>query len=104
ADARFAKPIDRDLVKRLAREHEVLITIEEGSIGGFGAQVMQFLAWEGLLDHGFKLRPMVLPGHFLDQDTPPRMDEAAGLDAKAILKTALAAIGHQASVTSIERA
>ncbi len=104
ADARFAKPLDQDLIKRLAREHEVLITIEEGAIGGFGAQVMQFLAWEGLLDHGLKVRPMVLPDHFIDQDTPERMYEAAGLDAKSILKTALTAIGHQASVTSIERA
>ena len=104
ADARFAKPIDQDLIKRLAREHEVLITIEEGAIGGFGAHVMQFLAWEGLLDHGLKLRPMVLPDHFIDQDTPERMYEAAGLDAKSILRTALSAIGHQASVTSIERA
>ncbi|HWU25011.1 MAG TPA: 1-deoxy-D-xylulose-5-phosphate synthase [Rhizomicrobium sp.] len=104
ADARFAKPLDQDLVKRLAREHEVLITIEEGAVGGFAAQVMQLLAWEGLLDHGLKLRPMVLPDRFIDQDTPERMYEAAGLDAKSILSTALSAIGHRASVTSIERA
>ena len=74
-----------DLIKRLAREHEVLITVEEGAIGGFGAHVMQFLAWEGLLDRGLKFRPMVLPDRFIDQDSPERMYEAAGLDAKAIV-------------------
>ncbi|MGZ6022239.1 MAG: 1-deoxy-D-xylulose-5-phosphate synthase [Rhizomicrobium sp.] len=99
ADARFCKPLDQDLVRRLAREHEVLITIEEGSIGGFGAHVMQFLAHEGLLDRGLKIRPMILPDRFLDQDTPDKMYEAAGLDAKAIVQTALNALGreHEAS-------
>ncbi|MGZ5923729.1 MAG: transketolase C-terminal domain-containing protein, partial [Rhizomicrobium sp.] len=77
----------------------VLITIEEGSIGGFGAHVMQFLAHEGLLDRGLKIRPMILPDRFLDQDTPDKMYEAAGLDAKAIVQTALNALGreHEAS-------
>jgi 1-deoxy-D-xylulose-5-phosphate synthase len=94
ADARFAKPLDEDLVRRLAREHEVLITIEEGAIGGFAAHVMQFLALEGALDKGLKLRPMTLPDRFVDQDTPERMYEAAGLDAKAIVDTALGALGR----------
>jgi 1-deoxy-D-xylulose-5-phosphate synthase len=95
ADARFAKPLDTDLIARLAREHEVLIMIEEGSAGGFGAHVMHYLAWEGLLDRGLKLRPMTLPDRFVDQDTPDRMYEAAGLDAKSIVATALSALGRQ---------
>ena len=95
ADARFAKPLDADLIRRLARAHEVLITIEEGAVGGFGSHVMQFLAWEGLLDRGLKVRPMVLPDHFQDHDTPERMYEAAGLDAKAIVATALNALGRE---------
>ena len=103
ADARFAKPLDQDLISRLAREHEVLITIEEGAIGGFAAQVMQFLAWEGLLDRGLKLRPMILPDRFIDQDTPEKMYEAAALDAKAIVTVALGALGHEASIAG-ERA
>jgi len=103
ADARFAKPIDKDLVKRLARAHEVLITIEEGAVGGFAAQVMQVLAWEGLLDRGLKLRPMVLPDRFIDQDAPEKMYEAANLDAKAIVAAALGALGHEASAAG-ERA
>ena len=99
ADARFCKPLDQDLVRRLAREHEVLITIEEGAIGGFGSHVMQFLAHEGLLDRGLKIRPMILPDRFLDQDSPDKMYEAAGLDAKAIEQMALNALGreHEAS-------
>jgi 1-deoxy-D-xylulose-5-phosphate synthase len=104
ADARFAKPLDRDLIKRLARGHEVLITIEEGAVGGFGSHVMQYLAWEGLLDRGLKFRPMVLPDTFLDQDTPEKMYEAAGLDAKAIVNAALGALGHNVSAASGERA
>ncbi len=95
ADARFAKPLDTELVRRLARNHEVLLTIEEGSIGGFGDHVLHFLAWDGLLDRGLKLRPMVLPDCFLDQDTPERMYEAAGLDAKAIVAAALGALGRE---------
>jgi 1-deoxy-D-xylulose-5-phosphate synthase len=103
ADARFAKPLDQDLIRRLASEHEVLITIEEGSIGGFAAHVMQFLAWEGLLDQGLKLRPMILPDRFIDHDTPEKMYEAAGLDAKSIVTTALNALGRN-SVAANERA
>ena len=68
ADARFAKPLDTALVEQLARHHEVLITIEEGSIGGFGSAVLHHLAWKGLLDRGLKVRPMVLPDVFIDHD------------------------------------
>jgi 1-deoxy-D-xylulose-5-phosphate synthase len=95
ADARFAKPLDTDLVRRLAQEHEVLLTIEEGAIGGFGAHVLHFCAIDGLLDRGLKIRPLVLPDRFLDQDTPERMYETAGLDAKAIVATVLAALGRE---------
>ena len=91
ADARFAKPLDTDLIRRLAKEHEVLITIEEGAAGGFGAHVMQFLAWDGAMDRGLKIRPMVLPDIFQDQDTPEKMYERAGLDADGIVATALKA-------------
>ena len=96
AAARFAKPIDSDLVRRLAREHEVLITIEEGSIGGFATQVMQDLAMAGLLDHGLKIRPMVLPDRFIDHAAPARQYEQAGLDARGIVAMALAALGQPA--------
>src|SRR4249919_1822537 len=86
ADARFAKPLDTDLVLRLAREHEVLITIEEGAIGGFGAHVMQFLAEFGALDRtNFKVRSMILPDVFIDHDSPPAMYAKAGLDANGIV-------------------
>ncbi len=95
ADARFAKPLDTDLVNRLAREHEVLITVEEGAIGGFAAQVMQHLAMEGAFDKGLKIRPMILPDRFIDQDTPERMYAAAGLDAAGIVATALGALGRE---------
>ncbi len=97
ADARFAKPLDRDLVLRLAREHEVLITIEEGSVGGFGSHVLELLAREGVLDRGLKIRPMVLPDIFQDHDTPAKMYEQAGLDARGIVATALAAFGRDES-------
>jgi 1-deoxy-D-xylulose-5-phosphate synthase len=93
ADARFAKPIDRDLVLRLAREHEVLLTVEEGSIGGFGSHVLELLAREGRLDRGLKLRPLVLPDRFIEQDTPANMYAGAGLDARGIAGAALAALG-----------
>lgn len=95
ADARFAKPIDTDLVRRLAKEHEVLITIEEGSVGGFAAQVFQFLSHEGILDNGLKIRPMVLPDVFIDQEKPEKQYDLAGLNAAQIVSTALAAIGSE---------
>jgi 1-deoxy-D-xylulose-5-phosphate synthase len=85
ADARFAKPLDVDLISTLAREHEVLITVEEGSLGGFGSHVAQVLAEEGFLDHGLKFRSMVLPDQFLDQDSPTAMYAKAGLDAEGIV-------------------
>ncbi len=103
ADARFAKPLDEDLIRRLAREHEVLITIEEGAVGGFGSHVLQFLAWNGLLDHGLKVRPMVLPDRFLDQDTPEKMYEAAGLDSNAILATVFGALGREQDAAAVSR-
>ncbi len=93
ADARFAKPIDTDLVRRLVQNHELVITIEEGSIGGFGTQVLHWLAQSGLLDHGTKLRTMVLPDIFIDHDKPEKMYATAGLDAAAIVVTACSALG-----------
>ncbi|MBO0764668.1 MAG: 1-deoxy-D-xylulose-5-phosphate synthase [Hyphomicrobiaceae bacterium] len=94
ADARFAKPLDANLVTRLARNHEVLITIEEGAIGGFGSQVLQFLAIDGLLDRGLKVRPMTLPDRFIDQDKPDKMYEDAGLNAPQIVASVLATLGR----------
>ena len=93
ADARFAKPLDHELIADLARNHEVLITIEEGSINGFGAMVLQHMAGQGLLDNGLKIRTMALPDMLMDHDKPEIQYEKAGLDAKAIVKTALGALG-----------
>jgi 1-deoxy-D-xylulose-5-phosphate synthase len=93
ADARFAKPLDAALVRRLAQHHEVLLTIEEGSAGGFGAHVLQYLAGAGLLDRGLKIRQMVLPDVFIDQDKPEKMYETARLDAPAIVATVRSALG-----------
>ena len=93
ADARFAKPLDTAMIEQLARHHEVLITIEEGSIGGFGSAVMHHLAWKGLLDNGLKVRPMVLPDVYLDHDSQAKQMIAAGLTARDIVATALAALG-----------
>ncbi len=101
ADARFAKPLDEDMVSRLAREHEVLITIEEGAIGGFAAHVLQFLAKDGLLDGGLKVRPMTLPDRFIDHGSPAEMYEDAGLTATDIVVTALSALGRDDSVSAI---
>ena len=97
ADARFAKPIDTALVEQLARHHEVLITIEEGAIGGFASQVMHHLAWKGLLDRGLKVRPMVMPDLFIDHDSQAKQLAQAGLSAKDIVATALAALGVEAT-------
>ncbi|MFC5359100.1 1-deoxy-D-xylulose-5-phosphate synthase [Azospirillum himalayense] len=97
ADARFAKPLDEELVRRLALEHEVLITIEEGSVGGFGSFVLQHLAMAGLLDGGLKIRPMVLPDRFLDHDSPAKQYEEAGLAARHIVATVLQALGIEAA-------
>jgi len=100
ADARFAKPLDTDLVLRLAREHEVLITIEEGAVGGFGSYVLQSLSDNGMLDRGLKVRTMVLPDIFIDQDSPVAMYAKAGLDAKGIVTKVFEALGsdHQIAI------
>jgi 1-deoxy-D-xylulose-5-phosphate synthase len=95
ADARFAKPLDHDLVRRLAREHEVLITVEEGAIGGFASQVMQFSARDGLFDRGLKFRPLCLPDVFIDHEKPATQVAQAGLDATGIVAAALAALGEE---------
>ena len=94
ADARFAKPLDEDLIRRLVAEHEVLITVEEASIGGFAAHVLQFLAKAGLLDAGIKIRPMTLPDVFIEHDKPAAMYDVAGLNAPDIVATALEALGR----------
>ena len=104
ADARFAKPLDSDLVLRLAKEHEVLITLEEGAIGGFGAQVMQTLTENGALDQGLKLRCMVLPDRFIDQDSPAAMYAAAGLDAKGIVAKVFEALGKDVRIDVVQHA
>jgi 1-deoxy-D-xylulose-5-phosphate synthase len=93
ADARFAKPLDLDLILRLAREHEALITVEEGAIGGFGAFVLQALAKHGALDRGLKVRTLTLPDIFQDHDKPEVMYAQAGLDAEGIVRGALDALG-----------
>ncbi|GAB5469537.1 MAG: 1-deoxy-D-xylulose-5-phosphate synthase [Rhodospirillales bacterium] len=96
ADARFAKPLDNDLVLRLAREHEVMITVEEGSTGGFSALVMTLLAREGVFDSGLKFRPLTLPDYFIDHDSPAKQIAEAGLDSAGIVKAALEALGAEA--------
>lgn len=101
ADARFAKPLDEDLILRLAKEHEVLLTIEEGARGGFGAFVLHMLAEHGALDNGLKIRTMTLPDIFQDQDTPDRMYDEAGLNAPHIVACALEALGQQHEAVTI---
>jgi len=92
ADARFAKPLDTALIERLAREHAVLVTVEEGAAGGFGSMVMQHLAWRGLLDGRLRVRPMTLPDRLIDHDSQPRQYEAAGLNAPQIVAAVLGAL------------
>ena len=104
ADARFMKPLDVDLVLRLAREHEVLLTVEEGSIGGFGTHVLQTLADHGALDRGLKVRTLVLPDTFIDHDTPAAMYAQAGLDAKGIVAKTFEALGKDAASESVKLA
>jgi 1-deoxy-D-xylulose-5-phosphate synthase len=94
ADARFAKPLDHDLIRQLAAHHEILITIEEGSVGGFGSQVMQFLANEGLLDSGLKVRSLVMPDIWMEQAKPEAMNAMAGLDRAGIVQTVFRALGR----------
>jgi 1-deoxy-D-xylulose-5-phosphate synthase len=94
ADARFAKPLDHDLIRQLASHHEVLITVEEGSVGGFGSQVMQFLAMEGLLDNGLKIRSLVMSDIWMDQAKPEVMNAQAGIDRAGIVQTVFKALGR----------
>ncbi|PND19900.1 1-deoxy-D-xylulose-5-phosphate synthase [Ensifer sp. MMN_5] len=98
ADARFAKPLDHDLIRQLARHHEVLITIEEGAVGGFASHVLQFLAEEGLLDGGLKVRPMVMPDIWMEQAKPEAMYARAGLDRAGIVSTVFKALGQKHGV------
>ncbi len=95
ADARFAKPLDHDLIRRLAREHAVLVTVEEGAVGGFGGQVLHFLSGEGLLDHGLKIRSLVLPDIWMEQGKPEAMYAKAGLDSRGIVETVFRALGQK---------
>ncbi|AQX30340.1 1-deoxy-D-xylulose-5-phosphate synthase [Bartonella schoenbuchensis] len=95
ADARFAKPLDKDLIRRLAREHEVLVTIEEGAMGGFGAHVLQFLAQEGLLEHGLKVRTLKFPDEYLNHGSPNKVLSSIGLDATGIINTVFNALGRE---------
>jgi 1-deoxy-D-xylulose-5-phosphate synthase len=104
ADARFAKPLDVDLLTHLAREHEVLVTIEEGAIGGFGTYVLQALAEQGLLDQGLRVRCMILPDQFIDQDTPAAMYAQAGLDARAIVAKVFEALGKDIHAETVKLA
>ena len=92
ADMRFAKPLDQDLILELCSAHEALVTIEEGSIGGFGSHIMQFLSSRGILDKGIKLRSMVLPDIFIDQDTSNNMYKKANLDSTSIEEKILEAL------------
>ncbi len=104
ADARFAKPLDTALIRQLAMNHEVLVTVEEGGTGGFGALVLHHLAATGLLDRGLKIRTSTLPDVFIDHDKPETMYELAGLNANGIVATALAALGHEKLTQDLGRA
>lgn len=105
ADARFAKPFDKQMVRQLAEEHEVLITVEEGSIGGFGSHVVHYLTNEGLMDSGaLKVRSLVLPDVYQDHDTPQKQYDFAGLNARQIVATARAALGETAVVQRFVKA
>ncbi|MEM7526620.1 MAG: 1-deoxy-D-xylulose-5-phosphate synthase [Pseudomonadota bacterium] len=103
ADARFAKPLDRDMILRLMREHEAVLTLEEGSVGGFSSQVLNLLAHEGVLDQGAKIRPMCFPDVFIDQDNPAKMYDTAAMNASHIVAQALTALG-QAEAAAAEGA
>ena len=100
ADARFAKPLDEALIRRLLTTHEVVVTVEEGAIGGFGAHVLHFAANAGLLDGGVKLRTLCLPDTFIDHDTPQRQYDEAGLNAPHIVSTIMHALGREAQWAS----
>ncbi len=102
ADARFAKPLDQDLVLRLAREHEVLITVEEGAIGGFATQVMHCMISAGVFDQGLKFRPLYLPDFFIDHDKPAVQQQVGGVDATAIVAAALHALGLEEDSAAVQ--
>ena len=105
ADARFLKPLDEELVLKLARDHEILVTIEEGAIGGFGSHVVQYLSDQGMLDSGMlKFRSMILPDVFLDHDTPAAMYARAGLDAKSIVKKVFDTLGKDFKAETVKLA
>jgi len=104
ADARFAKPLDMDLIRDLAKNHEVLITVEEGSVGGFGTQVLHALVGEGLLDGGLKVRTLGLPDRFIEQGKPQAMYAEAGLDAQGIVTAVFAALGKDAKPGAVRLA
>ena len=104
ADARFAKPLDEDMIRDLARNHEVLVTIEEGSIGGFGSHVLTFMANDGLLENGLKVRAMMMPDVFLDQDKPEKQYDQARLNAAQIVETVMTALGRGAELSEPVRA
>jgi len=104
ADARFAKPLDVELLTRLVRNHEVLVTVEEGAIGGFGAYVLQALAEHGLIERGLRVRCMVLPDRFIDQDSPNAMYAQAGLDAKGVVAKVFEALGKDAVAETVRLA
>ena len=104
ADARFAKPLDEDLVADLAANHRILVTVEEGSVGGFATQVMHALAHKGVFDAGLAFRPMVMPDAFLDQDTPQRQVQSAGLDAASIVATVLLALERNEGLKAVRQA
>ena len=104
ADARFAKPLDVELLTRLVRNHEVLVTVEEGAIGGFGAYVLQALAEHGLIERGLRVRCMVLPDRFIDQDSPNAMYAQAGLDAKGVVAKVFEALGKDAAAETVRLA
>ncbi|MDR3450639.1 MAG: 1-deoxy-D-xylulose-5-phosphate synthase [Alphaproteobacteria bacterium] len=101
ADMRFAKPLDMDMIMRLASEHEAIITIEEGSIGGFGSHVLHHLANAGMMDRGLKVRAMTLPDIFQDQDSPVKQYDQAGLNAKHIVAKALEALGAEKEAADV---
>ncbi|MFK7878044.1 MAG: 1-deoxy-D-xylulose-5-phosphate synthase [Paracoccaceae bacterium] len=104
ADARFAKPLDMDLIRDLAANHAALITVEQGAMGGFGAMVLQAMAAEGLLDQGLKVRSLCLPDRYIDQASPDEMYADAGLDVTGMVQTAMSALGREAKVVSLKTA
>ncbi len=101
ADARFAKPLDHEMIRQLAKDHDVLITIEEGAAGGFAAHVMQFMANEGLLENGLKVRNLTMPDEFLEQDSPDKQLDQAGLSARHIVARVLSALGRDAEAKRV---